>query len=338
MFLSRRFRTILSLFFRRGGDKMKQLDRAPFDKKAIRVDGRDIAVTGRWLRTAAILDEDWLEGPVIDDPETLLAGIRKNGLNADIFTFAQKIPDCRPRYRYKMEWDNVAAIPITTYQDWWEHLASDRRKDIKRAEKQGILVRTVDFDDELVKGIVEINNDIPFRQGKRFKHFGKDFETVKKEYATFPERSEFVAAYHNDELVAILKMVYVGELARFLEILSKTKYNDKRPVNALISKAVRIAEEKKKSYITYGRYYYGNKRRSSFTDFKQRNGFERILFPRYYIPLTAKGAIAIQFRLELGLLAIIPGPMVSLVLSLRSRFYSFKAAKRMNTDRKRGAK
>jgi hypothetical protein len=293
----------------------------------IRVDSLEMVVTGRWLRTAAVHDENWHEGLVIDNPERFIIKLKESKLKADIFTFAQKIPDCKPRYNYKIEWDDMAAIPITTYQDWWESLASDRRKDIKRAEKQGILVKTVEFNDELVKGIVEINNDIPLRQGKRFKHYGKDFDTVKREYATFPDRSEFIAAYFNDELAAILKIVYVGELACFLEILSKTKYNDKRPVNALISKAVEVAVENKKSYLTYGRFYYGNKKQSLFTDFKHRNGFERIIFPRYYVPLTAKGRVAIQFKLQLGLLGILPGFLISGFLNLRSYLYNKKLNK-----------
>ncbi len=290
------------------------------DDRTIQIDGRDIVVRGTWLRTASIFDEDWLDQPMAADPAVFAGAIKASGLDADIFTFAQRIPDWKPRYRYRFEWDNVAAIPITTYDDWWRRLSSDRRKDVKRAEKQGIVVKTVGLDDELVRGIVEINNDVPFRQGKRFKHYGKDFETVRREYATFPDRSEFLAATFNDELAAILKIVYVGELACFLEILSKTKFNDKRPINALIAKAVEIAVEKKKSYLTYGRFQYGNKTHSSFADFKERNGFERILFPRYYIPLTLKGRVAIRLRLQRGLLWILPGPLVTAVVRGRSYF------------------
>ncbi len=291
----------------------------PAERTVVRIDGWDIAVRGRWLKTAIIVDEDWHDRPLMADPAGFAKKIGRSGLKADLFTFAQKIPACKPRYRFPFDWDNAAAIPITSYQDWWGRLTTDRRKDVKRAEKQGVLVNRVGLDDELVKGIVEINNDVPFRQGKRFKHYGKDPETVKREYATFPDRSEFIAATFDGELIAILKMVYVGELACFLEILSKTKHNEKRPVNALISKAVEIAVEKKKTYLTYGRVQYGNKKRSSFADFKQRNGFERILFPRYYIPLTAKGRIAILFGLQRGLLGMLPGPLVTAVLYGRSR-------------------
>lgn len=298
---------------------MTKPDQRTDKRRVIQIDGWDIAVKGKWLKTAVIVDEDWYDRPIMADPAGFAEKIGRSGIKADIFTFAQKIPDCKPRYGFKFEWDNVAAIPITGYQDWWQRLTTDRRKDVKRAEKQGIVVKRVGLDDELVKGIVEINNDVPFRQGKRFKHYGKDFETTQREYATFPDRSEFVAATFNDELVAILKMVYVGELACFLEILSKTKYNDKRPVNALVSKAVEIAVETKKTYLTYGRFQYGNKKRSSFADFKQRNGFERIVFPRYYIPLTVKGRAAVRFRLTRGLLGLLPGPLVTAVLDVRAR-------------------
>ncbi|NLH77926.1 MAG: hypothetical protein GX465_12900 [Acidobacteria bacterium] len=295
----------------------RALNRAA-DRRFGQIDGWDIVVRGRALRTASVFDEDWYDRPIMADPAAFAGRIRAGGLRADLFTFAQKIPSWKPRYPYPFDWDNVAAIPITTYQDWWQRLTTDRRKDVKRAEKQGIVVQRVSLDDALVRGIVELNNDIPFRQGKRFKHYGKDFGTVKREYATFPDRSEFLAAYFEQELVAILKMVYVGEIACFLEILSKTKHHDKRPINALISKAVEVAVEKKMSYLTYGRFQYGNKTRSSFTDFKQRNGFVRIRFPRYYIPLTFKGRVAIRLRLQRGLLGILPGPLVTAMVRVRS--------------------
>jgi hypothetical protein len=299
--------------------------------------GRDIRILGRRLRMAVLVDEDWYEGPGTDDPERLLAELRTSGLKADLFTFAQKIPDCKPRFPYGFEWDDVAAIPVTSYREWWDGLTTDRRKDIKRAEKQGIVVKKVELDDQLVQGIVEINNDSRFRQGKRFKHYGKDFETVKREYATFPERSVFLAAYFRDELVGILKIVKVGELGCFLEVLSKTAYNDKRPMNALIARAVQLAEAEKRSYLTYGHFFYGNKTRSSFADFKQRNGFERIVFPRYFIPLTLKGRIAIRLRLHRGWLGILPGPLISMIVGLRSLVYRNAAGENAPEGRDGGA-
>ena len=285
------------------------------------VDKALLEISGKWLKVARVQDEDWIDGQVPEDPESFITKIKNTRINADIFTFSQKIPDWKPKYQYRMEWDNKAAIPITTYQEWWERVSSDMRKDVKRAEKRGIIVKGVELDDEIIKGVVEINNDTPFRQGKPFVHYGKDFETVKREYSTYLDKSEFIGAYYNEELVGIIKMVYVGELACLMEILSKTKHNEKRPNNAMIAKAVELSESKKKSYLTYGNYHYGKKKKTTFVDFKRRCGFEQILYPRYYIPLTIKGWIAVKLKLQLGLIGILPGIVISAFLYCRSFLY-----------------
>ncbi len=139
------------------------------------VDDKRVVITGRWIKVAAVHDENWLAGQVIDDPELFLPKLKESGLKADVFTFAQKIPDCKPKYKFDMEWDNTAAIPITTYQDWWERVSSDMRKDVKRAEKRGVVVKQIGFNDITVQGVVGINNETPIRQGKYFVHYGKDF-------------------------------------------------------------------------------------------------------------------------------------------------------------------
>ena len=60
----------------------------------------------------------------------------------------------------------------------------------------------------------------------------------------------------------------------------------------LIAKAVGICETQGISYITYGLYNYGNKRDSPLREFKIRNGFEEILVPRFFVPLTRGGGFA----------------------------------------------
>jgi hypothetical protein len=283
-----------------------------------RINDKTVVVTGKWIRIAAVHDEDWLEGQVVDAPELFVTELKASKVRADVFTFAQKIPDVKPKYKYPMEWDNVAAIPIPSFRDWWERVSSDMRKDVKRADKREVIVKAVEFNDELVRGVIGIHNDTPIRQGGRFSHYGKLFDAVKREYGTYLERSEFIAAYYKDELIGLIKMVYVGELACFMQILTKTSHYDKRPTNALVAKSVEVSEKKGKSYVTYGKYYYGNKKKSSLVDFKHRNGFERILFPRYYIPLTFKGKLIVKLNLHLGLLGILPGNLISLLVYLRS--------------------
>lgn len=284
---------------------------------AFDIDDLTVVVVGKALRKAAIFDEEWLEGPLVDDPERFIERLKQAHLKADLFTFAQKIPDVKPRYQYPMEWENFAVIPIARYQDWWAQVSNDMRKDVKRAAARGVVARTVEFNDALVQGIIGIHRDTPLRQGRAFAHFDKDFDTVKREYSTYPERSVFIGAYVGDELIGLIKVVDVGDLACMMQILSKTRHYDKRPTNALIAKTVEVCEERGKSYLTYGQLYYGNKKKSSLVAFKRRNGFQPVYFPRYYIPLSLKGRIAIALKLHRGLIGLLPGGVISQLIRLR---------------------
>jgi hypothetical protein len=109
-------------------------------------------------------------------------------------------------------------------------------------------------------------------------------------------------------------------VANIVQLLSKIKHYDKRPANALIAKAVQLCEQQGISYLTYCNYIY-NDPKSSLTEFKRRNGFEQALLPRYYIPLTLKGKIALRLGLHQSLAQRIPKPVFSQLLKIRSFWY-----------------
>jgi hypothetical protein len=134
-----------------------------------------------------------------------------------------------------------------------------------------------------------------------------------------------VAAYFENELIGFIKLVYVGRLAVILHILAFNAHYDKRPLNALITKAVEICSQKGVNYFVYGNYIYGNKKDSSLVEFKRRNGFEQLNFPRYYVPLTLKGRIYVGLRLYRGLVGLLPGPVLNLLLKIREKLYAPKA-------------
>lgn len=285
------------------------------------IEGSTVVVTGRWVRTAAVYDEEWLEDVAVTEPEKFLSSLKVQNLKADLFAFAQRLPALQPMYQYRLEWDNVAAIRTSNFQEWWEkQLPQVTRKSVRRGIKRGVTVRTSEFNDDLVKGIIEIHNDSPMRQGTPFAYYGKGFAEVKKDYGTYPDRSEFLCAYFQDELIGIIKLVYMGKIASIMQILTKSAHYDKRPTNLLITDAVKLCEEKGISFLVYGKYVYGNKTQSSLTEFKRRNGFEMIKFPRYYIPLTIRGKIALKFNLHLGLLWVLPARVISVLGDLRSRY------------------
>src|SRR5262249_4968197 len=166
----------------------------------------------------------------------------------------QKPPAVTPRFNHPFELDNMAAIRVSPFQNWWENLPQESRKNVRRAAKRGVIVRVAPFDDEFARGIHKICNEAPVRQGRRFWHYGKDFETVRREHATYLERSEFIGAYWKDELIGFIKMVYVDNNATLFHILAMNKHYDKRPMNALVAKAVEVCDQKKLCYLIYGQF------------------------------------------------------------------------------------
>ena len=294
---------------------------------ALDVGGRKVIVTGRRIKVAVIHDDDWLEGD-IEDPEQCLMMIKEchsNGLKADIFTFTQKLPAVHPKYTYPMEWDSIAAIQLTSFTDWWEKsLPQESRKNARRAGKRGVVVEVRKLDDELIGGIVGLNNDSPIRQGVPFSYYGKTFDQVKKDYSSFVDRSDFICAYFGKELVGLIKIVYSGKVGAIMQILAKTSHYDKRPANAMLVKAVERCLERGVSYLMYGQYRYGNKRKSSLIEFKDRNGFKEILVPRYYVPLTMKGRVCLKMNLHRELVGILPESAIRVVANLRKKWYELK--------------
>lgn len=279
---------------------------------------RTVMARGRWAKIISIQDEELLPGPPILDLPDFITKLKASPLKGDWLTFSQKFTDTRPHFPYHYEFDNVAAIPLTTYDDWWERQVShDLRKDIKRAEKRGVVVQTVDLNDDLVKGISTIYDETPIRQGRAFWHYRKPLPLVKLKNSSYLERSQFLGAFCSGSLIGFIKIVYVDDTARMMQILSMDAHQDKRPTNALIAKAVEEACRKGCQYLTYGRYTYGNKRNSSIVQFKRRNGFEEILFPRYYIPLSFRGAVLIGLGLQSGLKRFIPERVMNLLLGAR---------------------
>jgi hypothetical protein len=293
---------------------------------ALNVKGKTIAISGRWIKIAAVRSEEWLETE-LEDPEACVRELmeqRSHGLRADIFTFTQKLPATLPKYRYDMEWESIAAARITRFKEWWEKLPQESRKNVRRSQKRGVVVKITDFNDDLVREIVEVNNDSQIRQGRRFPHYNKTHDQVKQDHSSFLDRSEFICAYLGDELIGFLKIVYRGEVASIMQLLSKSSHYDKRPSNALVARAVEQCEARGIQYLTYGKYNYGNKRDSSLREFKTRLGLQEILVPRFHLPLTVWGTLCLRLGLHRGLLGILPRSAIAFGVTVRAKWYIFR--------------
>jgi len=58
---------------------------------------------------------------------------------------------------------------------WWDKLPQETRKNVRRSQKRGVLVTVKEFGDDLIRGLMELNNDSPERQGRPNTHHGKTF-------------------------------------------------------------------------------------------------------------------------------------------------------------------
>ena len=285
---------------------------------------KDIHATGRLIRIGYV-EGDKYEALV--DPEETIKAVRASGARVDILTFMQTLSTATRRYPYLMEMDNFAALPVSTFDHWYNKTIGFKvRNKVKKAAKGGVTVKEVTFDDALVQGISAICNESPIRQGRRFWHYGQDLETIRRVHGTFPDRSIFIGAFFDGALIGFAKLVTDRDngQAGLMHIISMIKHRDKAPTNALIAQAVRSCADRHIPYLVYSNFAYGNKQRDTLSDFKEGNGFERRDVPRYYVPLTIVGSMALRLGLHHGLAERIPESLLSRLRELRNSWYSRK--------------
>src|SRR6266478_6174177 len=291
---------------------------------ALRFDSRELVVEGGVCRIAHLDADDY---KFLNDPEPVLAELRKSNMRIDLFTFLQKLPDTSPQYASPMEWDNMAVLPVSTFEHWWtEQIGNKTRNMARQAQKKGVVVREAPFDDELVRGIWEIYNECPVRQERLFPHYGKSVAQVREMSATYLDSSIFIGAYDSGKLIGFIKLVVddTGTQAGMMHIISMLQARDKAPTNALVAHAVRSCAERKIPHLVYSKFAYGKKTQSSLSDFKERNGFQRVDIPRYYVPLTSWGKIALSMGLHHKVTDHLPESLVAKLRSLRSAWYQRK--------------
>jgi len=152
--------------------------------------------------------------------------------------------------------------------------------------------------------------------GKRFPHYNDSFEKVKEENGTFVDRSIFLGAYYNNELIGFTKIVFEKEFADILQHLSKIAYRDLNPSNALMAKAIEVCAERHAGYLAYGDWDSGG-----LGDFKRHSGFSKMVVPKYYIPINWVGAVALKFKLHKGLSYRLPKKVILFLKKTRLKWY-----------------
>jgi hypothetical protein len=292
----------------------------PTQFAAVEVNGQNFIISGKMLKTANLGEEGalWLED--VDDPETVIAVLKSCPAKIDMLRFWQRIPESEAKFQYYKEWRYIAALPISTYEHWCQKQVNRNvRRNIKKASAQGVVVSEVPFTDDLARGIMGVFNQSPVRRGKPFWHYGKDFETVKREMGQDMKESIFIAAHYQGELIGIIKLYFADRYAMVTLILDKTAHRDKAPMNGMIAKAVEICAARGVPFMTYTVWRRGTQR-----EFLERNGFTRIPVPEYFIPLSWRGRLALLLRLHRGPRGLLPEKTLVWLLAMRAKWYAMR--------------
>lgn len=251
---------------------------------------RRIIVRRRFFLYEAKVSDEYLYDANLD--RKLILELKNS--NTDLFTFISRDYVAKREYPFKKEKDNVALLRIKSYEDWWSKIGKKTRNMVRKAARKGVKVNVVTkYEDNVAVGIWRIYNETPIRQNRWFPNYGVKLSTVKKAVSRASEdgeNSELLCAFHGHELIGFVSLLYGDKTAVISQILSSIKHLNKAPNNALIAKAVERCVERKIPNLIYARM--GN--HPSLDRFKRNNGFVKFILPRYYIPLTNRGVVAIR--------------------------------------------
>jgi hypothetical protein len=290
-------------------------------KTELYLENRKVMVQGRLCKVAHVDGEGYL---FLEDPEAAIATLRRSPAKPDLFTFTRKLPETKPEYSFPFEWDNLAVLSVSTFDHWWKKQVNDKTRNmVRRAEKKGAVIREVPFDDDLVRGIWEIYNETPIRQGRLFPHYGKDISVIRRVSETFLDNSIFIGAFLENKLIGFVKLTLDNRRSQagVMHIIGMIQHRDKAPTNALIAESVKACASRNISHLVYANFAYGKKAKSSLSDFKERNAFQRVDMPRYYVPLTPWGSVAFRLGLHRRLSEHMPESLAAKLRELRTRWY-----------------
>jgi hypothetical protein len=293
----------------------------PAELDCVEIDGQVYDLMRGPLTTIGLCFEDeWYQD--VKDPHAVIGALSADpDVAADIFTFWQRLPDVKPKYDFFMEWESIAALPVKTFEYWWNKQAKGTTRNmVRKSQRAGLELRETSFDDEFVRGMTDIFNESPVRQGKPFWHYGKDANTVKRQFSHRLFRENMIGAYYEGELIGFVMLGNAGNYGVIGQIISKIKHRDKAPNNALIAKAVEVCEKRGFAYLVYTDW-----NNSSLVDFKRHSGFEEIKLPRYFAPLTRKGTLALKLGVHRGWREAVPKQIRDPLKRLRKFWTSRRA-------------
>ena len=134
-------------------------------------------------------------------PGEVIAGLRAGGSRIDLFTFLQRPPETSPKFAYPMEWDNLAVLPISTYDTGGLADPVYRKEQGSAGREKGRDCPRSSVRRALPPWNRRISITRPRSARKRFPHYGMDLEGARRYAGTFLDRSFFIGALLEDNFL-----------------------------------------------------------------------------------------------------------------------------------------
>jgi len=235
-----------------------------------------------------------------------------NSLKAavDVVSFPERaFVDGKSRCNYDFCIETLALLELKNYDRWLRGLSESQARTLRQSKKLGVEVRLRRWDAKDTDAIYSLYHETSSRQGMRFSpYYQYSRNEIRSMWSRSDSRLAFVA-YLDGKLLGIMG-VRVGELGGIVETMLRT-YRDRIPGlnNALIACAVRELCARGIEYLIYGHMGY----LSGLDAFKRHNGFKPFRDRRYFIPVTQRGAWAINMGICLEPWQLVPTRIWSVV-------------------------
>jgi hypothetical protein len=281
----------------------------------------EIIIRGKFLKYAYPINNGMVE---IFDPKNVIEYFdNMKNIRVDYFQFMQKIPNSKAVFKYYFVYDNLAAIPIESYSQWWsKQINGKTRNMVRKSKKSGIEIKSVNFDKFFVENVHTIFNESPVRQGKKFWHFGKSIEVINRQLSVDSKSHTYLGAFYKNEMIGFAGIRRVDDIGFLGQIISMIKHRDKAPNNALIDHSVLFCEKNNINYLIYDKFDYGKGGSDTLKRFKKDNGFQKYELPKYFLPITSFGKFVCDHKLHLNFTDFIPQPLYNMLRTIRKKIYS----------------
>ena len=137
----------------------------------------------------------------------MLESLRKSPTRVDIFTFMQRLPDTAPKYAYPMEWDNLAVLGISTFEDWWTNNL-DSRHGIRRNKPRRKESSSARFPLTRLSRKESWKSTTKARsaKGDDSRITAKASIEIRQMSGTFLDTSIFIGAFLDEKLIGFIKL------------------------------------------------------------------------------------------------------------------------------------